>query len=210
MSTYGIMQDRIADELHRTDLTSQIQLAIISAIQHYESKQFWFNETRATASTIADQEYYELPLDFVEMVSLKLTDNGNIHTLTERTYEYIENAMTNTSYTGEPTDFAMYGDLLRLYPIPDAVYTLTISYKKTLADLSATADTNAWMTNGEELIRARAKADLKCGNLEDESAMQERQLNYPFFNSQERSVYMRLVSEATQRASSGRLTATNF
>ena len=44
MATLGEIHDRIADDLNRTDLTSQIILAINRAIQHYETRRFWFTE----------------------------------------------------------------------------------------------------------------------------------------------------------------------
>ena len=59
MSTFGNMMDRIADELDRTDLTSQIQKAIQTAIDRYERKRFWFNEARSiTFNTVDGQEFY--------------------------------------------------------------------------------------------------------------------------------------------------------
>ncbi len=53
----------------------------------------------------------------------------------------------------------MYQDRINLFPIPGSTYTLTIHYLKALTALSADSDTNAWLTEGEELIRLHAKAD---------------------------------------------------
>ena len=53
MTTYGTMQDRIADELMRSDLTTHIQKSIQTAIKKYEREEFYFNVTTGTLSTVA-------------------------------------------------------------------------------------------------------------------------------------------------------------
>ena len=58
MTTFGTMRDRIADELDRADLTSQIEREIRSAVAFYEKKRFWFNEQRIDFPTVASQEWY--------------------------------------------------------------------------------------------------------------------------------------------------------
>ena len=52
MSTFGIMIDRIEDEILRTDINSNVQSAIKSAIQHYESHRFWFTEGNNDADSV--------------------------------------------------------------------------------------------------------------------------------------------------------------
>ncbi len=55
------MKARVADELSRSDLTSQIALAINDAITHYQRKRFYFNETGPngyTFLTVPNQETY--------------------------------------------------------------------------------------------------------------------------------------------------------
>jgi hypothetical protein len=59
-----------------------------------------------------------------------------------------------------PYYYAYYKQNIRLYPIPDAVYTITLAYVYKLTALSDGGDSNAWTTDAEELIRCRAKADL--------------------------------------------------
>ena len=160
MSTYGTMQTRIADELARSDLTSQIKLAIQSAIAHYSGKRFWFNEAQATASTSDGTEYYAVPNDFQSIDSLRITVNGTTYTLESQPWVWMDEAQSNSAYKGQPIYYAIYAQQFRLYPIPDAVYTLKLSYQKALGSLSADGDTNAWMVEGERLIRMRAKWDL--------------------------------------------------
>jgi hypothetical protein len=49
---------------------------------------------------------------------------------------------------------------LWLWPKPDAVYSLRLSYVQRLTTLSADGDNNGWTNYAEPLIRNRAKWDL--------------------------------------------------
>lgn len=164
---YGTLQNRIADEIARSDLTAQIREAIQSAIRLHESERFWFNEAEATAQSVAGQAAYAVPGDFLEPDALTLSVSGNRYPLSPRSYGWLRGAAINEAARGRPTDWAYYADQLWLYPAPDAAYTLTLSYLKRLPVLAASGDANAWMTHGEELIRARAKADLYANVIRD-------------------------------------------
>lgn len=161
MSTFGTMQDRIADELARTDLTSQIQKAIVSAVKYYERKPFFFNEGRFTLTTSASQEYYgssdnaNIP-NLVNADSVRITVGTTHYTLEKRDYAYIDEISSSTNTPGDPTDYTYYARQLRFYPIPNAARTVVVSGTFATATLSATTDSNYWTTDGEELIRSRA------------------------------------------------------
>ena len=60
MSTYVTMRTRIADELLDSGAltNAQINNAILTAIKHYERKEWWFNQKVGTFSTVANQELY--------------------------------------------------------------------------------------------------------------------------------------------------------
>lgn len=165
MTTYGTMIDRIESEIGRSDLTSDVQNAIQTAIRHYERKRFYFTEFIDSLSTSSSQEFYSVS-DYadmnliVEIDSLTIDVENSTYPLIERNWSYMEQVQSRAGYTGDPTDYVRYAQKLRLYPIPDQGRTLHISGVKKLATLSATTDSNAWMTDGEALIRARAKAEL--------------------------------------------------
>lgn len=202
------MQDRIADEIARTDLTDQIKRAIQTAIRHYERERFFFNENQATFTTSIDQEYYQ-ESDFasapaiVEIDSIRITDNSSTYTLIRRDFGYIDSIQSNSSYTGTPTDYAYYNKKIRLYPIPDAANTVVVSHVTKPATLSATTDTNVWMTEGEEMVRLKAKADLYLNVIRDpqEAAIMERAA---------RVAKETVWEETVRRISSGRLRPTSF
>ncbi len=170
MTNLVTMKTRISDELVRDDLSSQIASAIAEAIKDHEGTRFFFNEKRFRLVTVADQEYYDLATaltntdettlsageGLIEIDSVTILDSGEAYTMNDRTQQAADRWQSLTT-TGTPCDYALFGDQLRLMPIPDAVYTITISGLARLKTLSADSDTNAWMTEGEALIRHRAK-----------------------------------------------------
>lgn len=160
MSTYGNLIARIADEIGRPELSARIPEAIQSAIRFYEDERFWFLEGESTASTINAQQNYALPDDFVEPDSLTITySDGVRRLLTRRPWPWMrQNSLYTT--TSLPSDWAYYADQIWLWPIPDGIYTLTMSFLKRLDALDAYSDTNDWMVHGERLIRAQVKQDL--------------------------------------------------
>lgn len=185
MSTYATMQTRIADELVRDDLASQIREAIQTAISTWEGTRFAFNEKRYALATVADQEYYDWSSmtvassgaalgtgeSLIEIDSARMEYNGSWYPLIGRSQAWMDEMQApSTSYTGVPTDYTIFGDQLRLAPIPNDAYTITLSGLARLPTLSLDADTNAWMTEGEALIRNQAKSFL-CANNGDDAGL---------------------------------------
>ncbi len=162
MSDYGTMIERIANEIARPELGARIPKSILSAIRFYEAERFWFTEGESTTSTIASQQNYALPADFVEPDILTLTETSENFrfTLRRRSWAWMRGNQVNTTTTSRPSDWAYYANQIWLYPIPDQVYTLTMSFLLRLDALNAFLDTNDWMTHGEELIRYRVRKDL--------------------------------------------------
>lgn len=211
MSTYGTMQDRIANELSRTDLTTRIQEAIQSAVAHYQKEPWYFCEDRSkTFSTVAGQEFYtssdlaDIP-NYQSIEYLEVTVNStNRFRVEKRDGELIAGWSTNTGFRSRPTDFAYFAKQIRLYPIPDAVYTIRIVGQLRQATLSSTADSNAWMTDAERLVRSRAKADIYENVIRTQPDMTMR------MKTQEADAYSQLRSENAARVASSRVTPTRF
>lgn len=165
MSTLGTMVGRIRTDLNRgADHDDRIKLAIEDAIKFYRARRLGFNMKRATSSTTAGQEYYGLPADFLEVDSLRLLETSNYYErLTEVTFAWIDDHNNYQDFRTTPEKFAIQNRELRLYPIPDDGYTIQMSYMYDLTNVSASASdgaTNAWLTEGEQLIRQHATADL--------------------------------------------------
>lgn len=203
MTTYLVMQQRIADELARTDLTTQIPKAIQTAIKHYERQRFYFNQkTTGSFATVADQEYYtssdlaDIP-NFIQIDSMYFTMSGTRLTILPAAFERIEESQSG-AVTGQPEYFAYYAQKIRLYPIPSDAWTVTVAYHYRLTALSADADTNAWVTDAEELIRQKAKRTLALDVIRDRDLAESAAIL-------EKEAYDGLRSETRRRFSNQRL-----
>lgn len=199
-STYGDMQNRIADEILRSDLTSQIRNAIQTAIQFYERSPFYFNQVRQEAAfqTAHGQEFYDrtdsaLIASMVTLNRVTVTVSGNRYSMNPRTPEYMEDTSVNPVVYGQPVDYAYFGEQLRFYPIPDNTYPIALSGIKRLATLQNTTDTNAWTSDAELLIRSRAKYELALHVIRDPEMATE-------MKAAEMDAFSALKGETTRRS----------
>jgi hypothetical protein len=171
---YGTLQSRIADEIARSDLTSQIQGAIKDAIRHYERTRFYFNETTNNFNTVAGQEYYgaaalaDIP-NMIAIDSMKIAVNGGDYTLRRYDFDHIEEISDPVTSSGDPDAYCYFNKQIRLYPIPNSAATITVAYHKRFSELSASGDTNPWVDDAEELIRTRAKRNLYLHVIRDKA-----------------------------------------
>lgn len=217
MSDYITMINRISNEVGGVSTAStttsptlaEIKTAILSAIDHYTRMPFYFLQSRAsTFSTVSGQEYYgssdlaAIP-DIAHIDALTITINSTLTLLERRDFDYIDAQNSTSTITGRPTDYCYYAKQIRLSPIPDGAYTVRIAGDIRLAALSADADTNAWMTDGERLIRHRASYDLWSNVLSDDSRAGTAKRN-------EMDELRNLVMEGNMRSTSGRIRATRF
>jgi len=155
--SFGTMRDRIAFDLNRADLTSSIALHIKSAIKHYESKSYFYNEQHSTA-TVTSQEYVSLPTGYKSFRAIRCSIGGNDdYKLDPKNHDWFEK-VSRSGVVGNPIYYNVTDSQLRLYPRPDQTATLTMSFNQELSAVSASGDTNAWFNQGEILIRTKATA----------------------------------------------------
>lgn len=169
MSNFGTMKRRIETEMVRGDISNSstvVNNAVIDAIKHFQVRPTWFNEFNNSAHvTTASSEWVTLSASVgeVQLYSVKIRISGTRdYPLSEDGYQAIDR-IDSAQYTGYPEVYSYFGKKLRLYPIPDAEYTLLMSGVAVLPEISiaaASTATNAWMTFGEEPIRLRAKGNL--------------------------------------------------
>lgn len=203
MSNFGTMRSRITSELNRPDLSTQAASSIKTAISHYESERFYFSEGRAYMVTVDGQEYYPLPDDFQKADAMTYLYGTNRYTIEEKPWVWIEWQRVNTNYKSSPDYFSIYAEQLRFYPVPDDAYTVYFGYQKRLSDLSASADTNSWMTDGEEMIRMHAKVDLLANLIQGPEAIQLAN----FYRTMEEQAASRLRLETSRRRATGKVQA---
>lgn len=176
MTTLPIMVTRIENEIDDENIRDEVILAIRSAIQLHGGKQFYFNQKTFTFATVAAQEFYTVSdaadiESFTEVTSSYITSGGTRYPFNVIGNEVIEDAQSGLR-TGRPTNWAYFAQQFRVFPIADAVYTATIrGYCKlaTLTDDATATNTNAWMTDGEILIRQTAKRMLYTDVIENDA-----------------------------------------
>lgn len=204
MTDYGTMQNRIADELARSDLTTNIREAIQTAIAYYKNQPLWFNEHAATTTTSSSLEIYALPDDLIEPQRLTVQVSNDEYPLNQRTWEWFVDRRRNSStFLSYPTDWVLYRNQIYLYPTPNGAYPMSMYFVREIGTLTVSADTNAWMTDGEELIRSRAKNELALHVLQDDELATRMAIA-------ERRGLDNLLRKSGQRRSTGRVRANQF
>lgn len=212
--TFSDMVLAIADDLDDTtsEYFAQIQAAILGAIRFCEREPYYFNETRdVTFVTVADQQWYgtadnaNIPT-LIRVVEAYLEHaDGRRSTMRRETPEDIELLSDNSASKGEPYAWTYFNRQVRLYPIPqDTVYTVRLQlgpYR--LAKIASTEDTNAWITEAFDMIKARAKYIIYKDIIKDAALAAEALNDY---NEQERA----LKAETSRRISSGFIRVTCF
>ncbi len=199
MSTYGEMQTNIANILRRSDLGTEIPIAIKRAIKFYEQENWPWQEVRdTTLTTTADQKTVDLPSDFGYEVSLTTTVSDYTYPVRKTTLAYLEKLYISSNVTQWPTLYAIFDDDIYLYPIPDDSYALVLAYYQNLTTLSNSSDSNAWTTTAEEMIESHALWWLA-------SKVMRNQELAGSYKTAERLAYQQLQRSYTMKKSSGRI-----
>lgn len=171
------MIDRIAAELERTDIGSSgtpgvIGTHINDAIRQYKARHWWFLQepsgTAKTNTTTASNSYLAYVTGVIRIDTLQVTVGSQLFRLSPITHDEMESLHEGTATEGQPYWYVDYAKRLRLYPTPDDTYTITwTGLFEDATTLSASADTNDWMTDGELLIRHTARMTVLRDYLRD-------------------------------------------
>lgn len=163
--TLAAMKARIADELARTDLGSNISLAISDAITFYQRKRFYFNETGPNGSifyTVANQTTYtasddaDIPYMF-DLDDVFITVGVNNYTV-QRIDPTQWRILQIPTFKGQPYQYMFLNQTISFAPTPDQAYQMQlVGHYKLAAPASDTEASNHWMTDAERLIRSCAK-----------------------------------------------------
>ena len=146
ISTYAELKTSIANWLDREDLTDIIpDFIALAETRHKRDFKIRRMETRVTANTINNIEYYTLPDDYVAMRNIKL--NGDTKIPLEYLTPEIMDRLQAGSQTGCPKAYSIKGNDIQIRPIPDGVYEIEIAYYKTFTALSDSNTTNDMLTH---------------------------------------------------------------
>ena len=146
ISNYSELKAAIADWLNRSDLTDSIpDFIALAETRHKRDFKIRRMETRVTASTIADSEFYTLPDNYVAMRNIQLNTDPKTP-LEYLTPEQMDRIYAGSA-TGKPKAFSIIGNNIQLRPIPDSVYEIEILYFKHFTALSDSNTTNDMLTH---------------------------------------------------------------
>ena len=142
--SYAALQARIADELSRTDLTSEIALEIASAIEWYQYENFPWNEASTVPfNTVTGQRYYPLPANFLRVTDA-LSQIGNytykLHAVTEQYIDRID--WGDVFWTSYPIIFSLWSNQIRLFPPPQG--GLPVQIKGIVSQLPLMTAAKTW------------------------------------------------------------------
>jgi hypothetical protein len=206
MGTLADLKSRIATELARNDLTSQIANAVSDAIKFYGRERFWFNQSRTiTFATVDGQEAYgeadqSLIPDLIKIDGIFFsTDKYPLDRYSPTDFEMLTGGSTSN---GRPYAYTYTDEQILLYPTPNDAYTLRIFAHYRLPALTDT-DTNAWTDDAEELIRTHAKQLLYIDPLEDDESAARMGVKIP-------ELLAGLRAETSARMGTGRIRPTQF
>jgi len=160
MATLGDLKARVIRETNRDDLADDLadalSYAITSAIDFYSTQRWDFNEARTVDTMLSGEEYTTLPTGTRILDELYLIIGGVRYRLTKQEMDYIE-GLYSVPMIGQPTDYAVFQGQVRVWPTPNRNYSviwLTIEDQPALTDDSSS---NAWTTEGYDLIAARTR-----------------------------------------------------
>jgi len=145
LATYSDLKTSVANFMHRSDLTAMIPDFIRMAESNLSADIVARSmDTKTTLTTVAGTNTVALPTDMVDMRRLQLLSSYNT------VLKYVSpdelSADYNTNLTGVPQVFAIVGGNIELGPIPDAAYSLELTYKQRIPALSDSNTTNWLLT----------------------------------------------------------------
>jgi hypothetical protein len=190
---------RVKDELRRSrDVDDDfVSKALVSAVRHYRSHEFFFNKGEFTIdltqgdfeygieSAVGAQDGY--PLDLMSIDTFRLKQGTFELKIIWRSPAWIRERVFSSTYTGYPYVVGWQGETLIVAPAAhaDNLLTFEADYHKDIGTPKAvlngtdwefqdedgvewsTSYTNAWYGEAEELIRYRIKKDLYANVIGD-------------------------------------------
>jgi hypothetical protein len=150
LSTYAELQTSIANWLNREDLTSQIPDFITLAEARF-NRELRVNAMVQRDTTIATTAYVELPDDWLQHISVMITDPTNSYSAL--TYIPVEEYydLRNDGMTGQTRYYTIIDDNIALLPEPSGNITLEIVYYGKVPALSESNTSNWLLTRSPDL-----------------------------------------------------------
>lgn len=171
MATLDDLRDRIIRETNREELldapgsdptaanSDTLDLCIGQAIKFYADTRFSFNEGTVSLTTVAGGDLVPWPDGLRKIDRLSYSQTGTQrYGMRLRDYQTIDAWQGYGGSSGQPNDYAISDDYIRIYPTPDRAYPLTVIG---IIDLPTNFEdgqtTNAWTNEAQDLIAARTR-----------------------------------------------------
>ena len=138
--TYTTLQTAIAENMHRSDLTTKIP-DFIALAENFMFRELNVRDIETSTTGTTTGGMITLPTDFAYLVKITTTYGGREYTL-----DYAE-----TATSGLPYGYTMESGALRLYPDAGTGYAYKIYYGADVAPLSGSVDTNWLLDNAYDL-----------------------------------------------------------
>ena len=145
MTTYTILKAAIADNLHRTDLTSVIP-DFISRAEAFMFRELNVRDLETSTTGTTTGGLITLPTDFSYLVKVTTTYGGREYTL-----DYASDPYAETAASGLPYGYVMESGGLRLYPSAGTGFAYKIYYGADVSPLSGSVATNWVLDNAFDL-----------------------------------------------------------
>ena len=217
MTTFLDVRTRIADQLARSDLNTQIDREIQLAMARYNRRVSWLHEVREVSLTsVAAQAWYSsvdvstgtgpqdttgrTAVDVADIQKIDYMRDPNYDDLRQVHYSDFEGFFDTTGAAGRPTYFTLYAGQIGIWPVPDGVtiYTLSAVVKPIIPSLAA--DESIWFDQAQELIENAAAAAICRKFIQDGERAQA-------FQVYETEAWNDLVREGNQKMATGKLRA---
>ena len=167
MPTYLDLRTRIARDLWAEPTATtcaydaDIKDAVREAVRAFQGREFWFAEQdwQTYLGTTVGQQYYPLPDRMAKVGNVKALIGDRWAPVAPRIEEQIDR-LTDFGDRGPPEFFCVINKQLRLAPIPDAAYQLSMTGTADLDAPENDGDENVWTNEAFELILYEAEKRL--------------------------------------------------
>lgn len=143
ITTYAELQSSIASWLNREGDTSLVAVIpdfiALAEAQIARDVRHWRQEKRVTTSV--NEQYENLPLDWLEMIQIQLTSGGRLQVISA---DELQNRKESSLAARKPRYYRLTSDQIEFYPAPDSSYEVAMQYYARVPALTDT-DTYNWV-----------------------------------------------------------------
>ena len=143
ITTYAELKSSIASWLNREGDTSLVAVIpdfiALAEAQIARDVRHWRQEKRVTTSV--NEQYENLPLDWLEMIQIQLTSGGRLQVISA---DELQNRKESSLSARKPRYYRLTSDQIEFYPAPDSSYEVAMQYYARVPALTDT-DTYNWV-----------------------------------------------------------------